>query len=693
MVRPFVLILTLMGCGESPSKQADTSHDSHDTGVPTSSTSTTRPAADASLFMLELSATEADWRDLAYLAAIPASAHLNQGAPAVVAVVDYDDRGTATRDLLQRLVPKNGYIMDDGETIPQAETSTGLVAEDAESWSRLLAQTFWTTSDYAVVVSLDDYAGALFGASLAARLDAPLLFASLSSAVEVDALVGALGAEALVIGVDDDPLPLPSDPTLLAGLDVALDWVRNEDLEVSYLTVSNPLDRYSGRSQKASLVAPMYAARRRGLSVPVSLAMPTRVVADGGDHPVLPALADVYEQLGGPPEHLAIVGAHDALPQMRKPTIFDNPLEEQPVSDLPYGEIDEDPFLDLAIGRLVGDTVEELSVIATRTSMYENLMDGTWERNFVESGLWGFDELRSITLNVGFEAPQHLSQGEIDASRSLEIGAFLHKDHSYCQVLGNAVDVDTTTLFSPAVVVSRGCSVGGMDLLSDSQRSIVDHMFGRGVVAFVGASRNAIAYNTLIEVSLWNQLVDGRTLGQSFRHGVNDAIVHWLDDGSTAMRYAIDTEIVYGDPAFRMHIPSNYLTSPAGQSFDGATLTVTAPETWTRVQYHPEMLAEWSYDGDLYMYTAPGASPRTYWAGLYDLEDMYFGVQLPLAQPPASVQALDTHPAPLGWPETYHLDGHVDGTTTALWRVRLLDFNEHTGAIVTDAAAFEYAVD
>ena len=72
---------------------------------------------------------------------------------------------------------------------------------------------------------------------------------------------------------------------------------------------------------------------------------------------------------------------------------------------------------------------------------------------------------------------------------------------------------------------------------------------------------------------------------------------------------------------------------------------------------------------------------------------MYFGVQLPLAQPPASVQALDTHPAPLGWPETYHLDGHVDGTTTALWRVRLLDFNEHTGAIVTDAAAFEYAVD
>ena len=48
-------------------------------------------------------------------------------------------------------------------------------------------------------------------------------------------------------------------------------------------------------------------------------------------------------------------------------------------------------------------------------------------------------------------------------------------------------------LICPTFVVSRGCSVGGMDLLNEDQRSIVDHMLGLGAVAFVGASRNAIA--------------------------------------------------------------------------------------------------------------------------------------------------------------------------------------------------------
>ena len=164
-------------------------------------------------------------------------------------------------------------------------------------------------------------------------------------------------------------------------------------------------------------------------------------------------------------------------------------------------------------------------------------------------------------------------------------------------MLGHAVDIETT-LFTRDPV-SRGCSVGGRDLLDDTQRSIVDHMLGRGMVAFVGAARNAIAHNTIIEVSLWNQLFDGQTLGHAFRHGINDAMVHWLDDNSSAMRYAIDTEIVYGDPAFRLHVPGSYQTVPAQQSFDGETLTVAAPEQWTLVKFHPEMLSEWSFDGDL----------------------------------------------------------------------------------------------
>ena len=654
-----------------------------DTGTP--------PTPDnPSVFLLTVS-NEPDPADFLFLSAIPASAKINGGTPAVIAVDDMTNLKPGTLDLLNRLEPET-HITTNATAIDTDIHLTQLPGDDPQTWSLALAETYWTEPEFAVVVSDLDYSAATLGASMAARLDAPLVVAG-SDGDTLNTSLNELTTHVLSIGIDSAAPMLTTDHTLLNGLDSILAWVVENDGGVDYLTISNTNDRLSGRSQKASMMAPMYAVNRGGLSIPMALPMPTLVVDDGGAHPVLPFLSEIYDHLGGPPSHLAIVGAHDALPQMRKPSIFDNPIEEQPVSDLPYAEIDDDAFIDISIGRIVGDTVEELAAIATRTAQYTRLQDGIWERNIVEAGLWGFDELRSINTNVDFEPSRHLTQEEIETAGSLEIAAFLHKDHSYCQILGHAVDINTPTLFAPAITVSRGCSVGGMDLLRDDQRSIVDHLFGQGIVAFVGAARNAIAYNTIIEVSLWNQLLEGQTLGESFKHGINDAIVHWLDDGSSAMRYSIDTEIVYGDPAFRLFVPGPHRTQPAAQHFDGSTLTVTAPELWTVVPYHPEQLAEWGYGGELFMYTAPGAIPRTYWAGSYDNEDMYFGVQLQLDEAPSSVTQVDSYPSPLGWGGNFHIDHHADGTASALWRVRLLDFDPENGILIAEEDTFTYAVD
>ena len=703
------LALSILACGSPDTgKETDRSRhsegasdhdaidtgDDHDTGAGSAHDDDTghvpSPSVDVAVVVVEVS-DDADWRDLSFLAAIPASAHLNGGMPAVVAISVEGSPKVGTRDFLSRLDPAQ-MVHPFGLDIETEAERISVAGADAKEWSLGLAELGWESADYAVVVSATDYSAAVIGSSVAALMNAPMIVVG-ADTVAAENRATALGAEIVSIGVEAPPPELVGAYTAVDGVDEVMAWVEERGRSIDYLAVTNVNDRASGRSQKASMVASMYTAHRGGLTIPIAIEMPTDVVSDGGDHPVLPLLADVYASLGRPPRHLAIVGAHDALPQMRKPTIFDNPLSEQPVSDLPYGQTDEDPFVDIAIGRIIGDTPEELSVIASRTAQYDRLKDGTWEDRIVEAGLWGFDELRAVNTNAQFRAAVHLSESEIETAGTLDVGAFLHKDHSYCQVLGHAVDVSTPTLFAPAITVSRGCSVGGMDLLRDDQRSIVDHLFGQGIVAFVGAARNAIAYNTIIEVSLWHQLLDGQTLGEAFRHGVNDAIVHWLDDSSAAMRYAIDTEIVYGDPAFRLHVPGPFLTAPARQVFDGSTLTVHAPELWTVVPYHPEMLAEWGYGGDLYMYTAPGAIPRTYWAGAYDNEDMYFGVQLHLEDAPSTVTQIGSYPSPLGWGGEVHLDHHHDGSTSALWRVRLLDFDPTTGALVNDAPSFSYSVE
>ena len=359
-----------IACTQDAPKVMETGAPASDSG--TTATTTTGETAErrTPAMVLELS-RPAPTGGSAYLSAIP-DRPPQRGAPA-----GSPSQTTTTAEPLPATCCSASHRlarMEKASTAPR-EASTSLLSDNASDWSQEVAQVFWESATHVVVVDPGDYSGALFGASSRRAWTARSCLRSRRGRIEATAT--RLGAQSVTVGIEKDPVALPFEHTALSGLDEGLAWVLEAGLEINYLTVSNPLDRYSGRSQKASMTAPMYAALNGGFSLPVPLAMPTRVVVDGGDHPVFPFLNDIYATLGAPPEYLAIVGAHDALPQMRKPTIFDNPLEEQPVSDLPYGQIDDDPFLDLAIGRIVGDTVEELSALATRNAQYNQLRDGT----------------------------------------------------------------------------------------------------------------------------------------------------------------------------------------------------------------------------------------------------------------------------------------------------------------------------
>jgi hypothetical protein len=47
----------------------------------------------------------------------------------------------------------------------------------------------------------------------------------------------------------------------------------------------------------------------------------------------------------------------------------------------------------------------------------------------------------------------------------------------------------------------------------------------------------------------------------------------------------------------------------------------------------------------------------------------------------------------LGWGGGVHIDEHPDGSASALWRVRLLDFDAETGVITAEESEFTYRVD
>lgn len=645
-----------------------------------------------SVFLLNIPETEASWIDFAFLSAIPTSTIVNQGSPAVISM--NDEPHLASLDLLSRLNPTSAITLNGDDTVSEVDTIHTIFANDASQYSFEIASKIWQRAPTVVFASELDYSGSILASSVASLLKAPLVFCDNLSENDITALLVTLETTTSVGITIDGILDLPVDVVELGDTKTVIDWLSNKGIEPQYFAITNPNDRLGGRSQKASLVAPMFASKRTGLTIPVPLEMPTETRTDNQIHPAVAQLKGLYEHMGYHPDFLAIVGAHDALPLTRKPSIFDNPVQEHPVSDLPYGEVDDDPFLDIAVGRIVGDTFAEISNLATRTSTYDQLQNGVWERRFVESGLWGFDELRPIMRNVGYDAPEHLSEQEISAKESLEVGAILHKDHSYCQVLGHAFELSTTTLFAPAIVVSRGCSVGGMDLLTSDQRSIVDHMLGLGAVAFVGASRNAIAHNTIIEVSMWNHMLGGESIGQAFRSGINDTIVHWLDDNnSSALRYSLDIEMLFGDPAWEMSVPREPTTLPAHTIEEDDIVTVHAPEEWTLIEFMPEQLNEWNYTGALFMYAGQGAIPKTYWSGSHDAEDLYYGVKIDRPTAPRSVTQQTTHNSPLGGTGNHYIDSHQDGSVSVHWSVRLIDYDMYTGEMIHESPSFEYLIE
>ena len=647
--------------------------------------------------LLQTSNTVADWRDLAYLAAIPASARMNAGRPVVLAADDTSSLNPPTQDFLERLRPAETLVIGADAAmgdVPSSDTTRRLDASDASTAALRLAEACFESAELVVLASAQDFEGAVFAASLAARLGAPLVYVEGVDEASFAALQSRLGArDSVLVNFSGEAVADPSsEASRVESLREGLMYLRNRTREPTrYVALTNVADRDGGRAQKLSVVAAMYAARRGGVVLTSSLPMPMDVMVDGGDRPMLDHLRAHYDALGGAPDYLALVGTYDAIPQRRGPSIFDNPVREHPVSDLPYGETDSDPFLDVAIGRIVSDRFDEASVLASRNSVYGLLRDETWERRFLESGLWGFDELRAIFENVGFDESEHLDKMVLDESSTLEFAAILHKDHSSCSVLGHAFDTGSPALLAPSVVTSRGCSVGGMDLVDASRRTVVDHMLGQGAVAFVGATRNSIAENTLIEVSFWNHLLGGMTMGEAFRAGINDMIVHWLDEReSSGIRYSLDIEILYGDPALQFRTPSAPMTRPAEVNLDGTNAVVLAPAMWNRVQFLPEQLAEWGYTGDLFMYVGHGASPRTYWAGAYDREDLYYGVNLVVDGPVSAVTETSMMEAPLGWSGSYYVDQHADGTSSLLWRVRLLDYDMVTGEILRAVDRAEY---
>jgi len=759
---------------------------------------------------------EPAWREMAFLAAVPAMTVAGDAAPAVIALGKQPDLPAEVADYFRRYKPRAVYLLGPkGEKVAALDRPCrALVADSADAAACVLARTFWTKCETAVVCRDDEYAAGLVAAPVAARLRAPLLFAGRSglSAEAVKALK-RLGAKRAVLVGNVPPAVAGglkkrgTTVVQLADAKAVGGWLVKQGLPVRYVAAVNVTDRSRTVIKKLSLAAALLAAGRGGMvlpldydvrwkagfagadcgkqrpkGIPASKQPPRKglielggrklafvvtgepkgrrcrlgidfngngTYGEAGEGPLCTGdvvtvagkryavtlgqkngagKADVrltwptaervrgdlrrhYKALGGPPEHLCLVGFPDAIPQAIV-THSPGATNDLP-SDLPYANADDDPFAEIALARLIGESATAATLYASRVITCDRMAEGDWRRHVGEAR-WE-NTYSKLFENVGFRPslrhdrddlkwlvkPAGKSKGkrarQFDQSSPLTgVAAMTHMAHSWWKDLGQTYTWDSTVLLAPTLVESGGCLTAALDKQADC-RSVIARLLRNGAVGFVGNARPGIAHQEQLRLEFWNGVLAGRTIGQAHRASLNSMAVTVLETGqhdSGPDRYQLYIRTLFGDPAFAMRIPSAPRSAPARVTVKGDMLSVHAPATWWPVKIRvPEDWKKWA-DKDLYVCRGAGTYPlRTWCKEQYDRETTFFNAELTTKRRVKSIRQVQSPAKPLGWRGKHFVDEHADGTRTYRWRVQLIDFDQITGKIRGKVDRIDYRIE
>ena len=655
-------------------------------------TVTTADGGDFRLFVVKTAATGLTAADYDYLALIPASKHANAGVPAILCIADETNLADDVylRDYLRRYRPAHVTTVNFTATVPNLATSAMEAAGPLEL-SLALAAAHWKSSTTVVTVAdavdAENYPSVLQAAALASALDAPLLYHDAAKTGLVRQAIERLGAtEVIHVG------PAGSEPDLatrgLAGAAEIVGYLAGRKIRVAYVAATNPRDLGLVAGAKLSLTAPFVAARRTGIVVPIASYEPKPNAVElfhYTGHPAIQAeLRELYGALGRHPEYLALVGNATSIPlAYRGPNEQAGQYSGAP-ADLDYANVDDDPFPDIAIGRVMAADVYDATLLTSRISTYEQLFDGVWEKAMVDvGGQWNAAYEHALGANYGFGSSSLV--GRLGPTQPVEAGIIAHNDHSDYHTLGGAMDVNSTNVLAPAFIGSHGCATAAIDFetISESHDEatgwtnadrgcgilMVNRLFKLGAVAFLGSTRSETGPGKMRLSAAMNALLAGEPLGRCYMAGVDT--MTWREVADERWNW-----ILLGDPALRIHVPAAPTVAPASHvvtpvSETTAELTVNLPAT----MFTPEVDLTWCSHWGLKYPQYWGEKP-----GIYGMDvDRFYLVRFTTPRPVAKVEELDEWPTveswvwgdvKLGMMGPPAVDHRQDGTTQLVWAIR-----------------------
>ncbi len=382
------------------------------------------------------------------------------------------------------------------------------------------------------------------------------------------------------------------------------------------------------------------------------------------------------------PRFLCMVGWPDALPM----SIISNGqgIDCDLVSDLPFAQTDDDPFIELSYARFVAENLASATLLACRGYSRQLMPEQGWASTFATAE-WAGDCAPTLKA-AGLEFLGHHPEGKpFEAESPLsQAGLIMHGSHAMWTVMGTTYAWDSQTLLAPALVASEGCSTASLD--QDAEyRSVATRLLKNGAVAFVGNTRRGVAQQSLYNSAFMNALLAGETIGEAQKQALNQVTLAVLEHGQSnggLYYYQLYNQAVFGDPALQMALPNLAAEKAVSIKQKGRQVTLTGPKQWHRFDYAP--LAEWGCAfPTLYTWRGAGVAFESSWhpQEKRNQDDFYVGLEARTRRKFNSVEQLTETPANLGWTGKCYVDEHADGSRSLYWRVRLLDADMTSGKI------------
>jgi len=321
------------------------------------------------------------------------------------------------------------------------------------------------------------------------------------------------------------------------------------------------------------------------------------------------------------PHYLAIVAYPDAIPpgaaldpMWNEYGRACNYVDEYLLTDTIYGQLDSDPFMDVAVGRIMAENVTECSSLVARTLGYDFLSDeNDWRSKAyvtsvdvsgtMETGVpVGVEyDLRNVGFDVStcywtpFETQPAESILSSLAGKSLIFLGGHGNQYSVGSLYVNGCPanpiVATTeawTMRTPSVLLVYSCNVGRVTVDIDPHASLLNCFISRGSVAVFAAlgfpwSAGEGFYSALATALLYHNTTIGDALLYAQKYAVLRSTGSVKESWWKGPYKSLLLTALFGDPSIRVVLPAQPTKTPATASVTSESdqtfhVSVSAPE-------------------------------------------------------------------------------------------------------------------